>query len=68
MLAPHAESRELVLTHTHPGVALDDVLAATGWPLKIADDLAVTPAPTADELRALRGLHERTAAARALAG
>ncbi len=68
VLQPHAESRELVLTHTHPGVALNDVLAATGWPLKVADDLTVTPAPTQDELRALRGLHERTAAARALAG
>ena len=68
ILEPHPESRELVLTHTHPGVAVDDVLAATGWPLAIAEDLAVTPAPTEDELAALRGLHERTAAARALAG
>ena len=68
ILEPHPESRELVLTHTHPGVAVDNVLAATGWPLAIADDLSVTPAPTDDELAALRGLHERTAAARALAG
>jgi glutaconate CoA-transferase subunit B len=68
ILEPHPESRALTLTHTHPGVAVDDVLAATGWPLAIADDLSVTPAPTEDELAALRGLHERTAAARALAG
>ena len=68
VLQPHAESRELTLTHTHPGVAVDDVLAATGWPLAIADGLSVTPAPTDDELAALRGLHERTAAARALVG
>ena len=68
VLQPHEESRELTLTHTHPGVALDDVLAATGWPLKIADDLSETPAPTAEELAALRGLHERTATARALSG
>ena len=68
ILEPHPESRALTLTHTHPGVAVDDVLAATGWPLAIAEDLAVTPAPTDDELAALRGLHERTAAARALAG
>ena len=58
ILEPHPESRELTLTHTHPGVAVDDVLAATGWPLAIADDLSVTPAPTDDELAALRGLHD----------
>ena len=68
VLEPHAESRELVLTHVHPGVAVDAVRAATGWPLAIADDLAVTPAPTADELASLRALHERTAAARSRAG
>ena len=68
VLEPHPESRALTLTHTHPGVAADEVLAATGWPLAIADDLSETPAPTADELAALRGLHKRTAAARALAG
>ena len=45
VLEPHPESRELTLTHTHPGVAVDDVLAATGWPLALADDLSETPAP-----------------------
>ena len=65
ILEPHAESRELVLTHVHPEVAADDVQAATGWPLTIADNLAVTPAPTEGELAALRTLHARTAAARA---
>ena len=68
ILEPHPESRELVLTRTHPGVAVDDIEAATGWPLAIADDLSETPAPTDAELAALRGLHARTAAARALAG
>ena len=68
VLEPDPESRELTLTHTHPGVAVDDVLAATGWPLAVAADLSETPAPTEAELAALRGLHQRTAAARALAG
>ena len=68
VLEPDPQSRELTLTHTHPGVAVDDVVAATGWPLAVADDLSETPAPTEGELAALRGLHERTAAARALAG
>ena len=32
------------------------VVAATGWPLRIADDVAVVAAPTDDELAALRAL------------
>ena len=68
ILEPDPESRELTLACVHPGVAVDEVRAATGWPLAIADGLAVTPAPTKDELKALRGLHARTAAARALDG
>ena len=68
VLEPHPESRELVLTHVHPGIEVDDVRAATGWALAVADDLAVTPAPREGELAALRGLHERTRAARDRAG
>ena len=68
ILEPDPESRELTLACVHPGVAVDDARAATGWPLAIADGLAVTPAPTEGELAALRGLHARTAAARALDG
>ena len=68
ILEPHPESRELVLACVHPGVAVDEVRAATGWPLAIADDLVVTPTPSDGELAALRGLHARTAAARALDG
>ena len=60
---PHPESRELVLTRLHPGVAVEQVRAATGWPLALADRLAASPAPTAGELAALRALHRRTAAA-----
>lgn len=65
VLAPDPESRELVLTRVHPGVTADDARAATGWPLKVAEPLAVSPTPTDKELAALRTLHERTAAARA---
>ena len=56
-------TRELVLTALHPGVALDQVRIATGWQLKVAPKLEVTPAPTACELSALRDLHARTTAA-----
>jgi glutaconate CoA-transferase, subunit A len=44
----------LVLTHLHPGVELDEVRDHTGWPLEVADDLKRTPAPTPEELAALR--------------
>ncbi len=64
VLEPDPESRELVLTHVHPGVEAEEVRAATGWTLAVAGDLAVTPAPSEAELQALRTLHARTAAAR----
>ena len=43
-----------VLTRLHPGVELDEVRERTGWPLVVADDLQRTPAPTHEELDALR--------------
>ncbi len=42
------------LQSLHPGVALDDVLAATGFDLAHDDDVAVTREPTADELTLMR--------------
>ena len=47
---------ELTLVSVHPGVAVDDVRAATGWELRIAGDVALTEPPTDDELAALRAL------------
>jgi enoyl-CoA hydratase len=38
----------------HPGVALDDVVEATGFELAVADDLHETRAPTGEELRLIR--------------
>jgi glutaconate CoA-transferase subunit B len=46
----------------HPGVAVEDAVAATGWPLRVADDVTETLAPTDDELAALRELEPRAAA------
>lgn len=54
---------ELVLTTLHPGVTVEQVKAATGWPLKVAPKPEITPEPTMSELAALRALHARTAAA-----
>jgi glutaconate CoA-transferase subunit B len=48
--------RELTLVAIHPGVEVEDAHAATGWDLRVADDLSVTEPPRDDELTALRSL------------
>jgi glutaconate CoA-transferase, subunit B len=50
---------ELTLTALHPGVGVDQVREATGWPLRVADELGRTPEPTDEELIALRELIAR---------
>jgi glutaconate CoA-transferase subunit B len=50
---------ELTLTTLHPGVTVDQVQEATGWDLRVADELATTPEPTDEELSALKELVER---------
>ena len=49
---------ELTLVRVHPGIEAGDVRAATGWDLKVADDLDVSAVPTAVELDALRALEQ----------
>jgi glutaconate CoA-transferase subunit B len=49
----------LVLAEIHPGVSVEDVRENTGWELRIAPDLQVTPTPTEQELAALRTLTSR---------
>jgi glutaconate CoA-transferase subunit B len=56
LLRPDPETCELVLTHVHPGVSPEQVREATGWDLRVADDLQTTAAPTAAELKILRSL------------
>lgn len=56
VLRPDPVDRELVLTDVHPGVTVDQAVAATGWPLRVADDVAVTAAPTSVELATLAAL------------
>jgi glutaconate CoA-transferase subunit B len=56
VLAPDPKTRELVLTHVHPGVTFTQARAATGWELRPSSTLATTPAPTADELETVRAV------------
>ena len=67
ILRPHPESEELQLCAVYPGVATQAVQAATGWPLQLADELEVLPAPRPEDLETLRELHAATRAAHAAA-
>jgi glutaconate CoA-transferase subunit B len=60
VLEPDPVTRELVLTHVHPGVSIDEVREATGWDLRVADRVLETTMPTDDELAALAELREAT--------
>lgn len=42
------------LASCHPGVSVDDVVRATGFPLVVPERVETTRAPTAEELRLLR--------------
>jgi hypothetical protein len=48
------ESKRMRIRTVHPGVTVEQVQEATGFPLLVADDLGETPAPTAEEVRLIR--------------
>jgi glutaconate CoA-transferase, subunit B len=50
---------ELTLVAVHPGVAIEEPVEATGWKLRVADDVRETPTPTDSELAALRALRTK---------
>lgn len=60
ILRPTGPCNELVVHALHTGVSRDEVVAATGWSVRFADDVEETPPPTDDELTVLRALYERT--------
>jgi glutaconate CoA-transferase, subunit B len=64
VLRPDPETKELTLVALHPGATAEAAKEATGWNLRVAEDLGVTEPPTEEELRVLRELKARTAAAR----
>jgi glutaconate CoA-transferase subunit B len=48
------EDGEAFLASVHPGIEVEDVLGNTGWRLRLGDEVAQTPEPTAEELKAIR--------------
>jgi glutaconate CoA-transferase subunit B len=56
VLEPDPETAELTLTELHPGVTVDEARQATGWELRVAEDVHESAEPTTDELAALRSL------------
>ena len=65
ILTPDPVTKELTLTSVHPGVTVEQVVAETGWALKVAAQVDTTAEPTEKELAVLRDLNERTARAHA---
>jgi glutaconate CoA-transferase, subunit B len=63
VLRPHPQTDELQLTALYPGVTVEAAQKATGWPLRVADELEVLAAPDPADLASLRDLHARTRAA-----
>jgi glutaconate CoA-transferase subunit B len=59
VLEPDPVTHELTMTRLHPGVTVEQAVAATGWALKVADGIEEVPAPTEHELTVLRKLRNR---------
>jgi glutaconate CoA-transferase subunit B len=60
VLEPDPASLELAVVSLHPGITRDHVARECGWPIRFADTVGETPAPTDSELAILRDLHART--------
>ena len=48
------DTREAYLASYHPGSSVDECRRETGWPLRVADGIGETPAPSDAELAAIR--------------
>jgi glutaconate CoA-transferase, subunit B len=59
VLEPDPGTKQLVLVQVHEGVEIEHVREETGWELEVSSNLLVTPAPTDQELGALRELVNR---------
>ncbi len=47
-------TREAYLGQVHPGISPETVIAQTGWKLKTASKITISPAPTSEELAIIR--------------
>lgn len=56
VLRMDSDSDELVLDTVHPGVGVEQVRKATGWPLRTVVNVGVSQPPSSTELDALRTL------------
>jgi glutaconate CoA-transferase subunit B len=63
VLEPDAADGQLMLAAVHPGITVQQAREATSWPLHVSPGLTTTEPPTDHELRVLRELQARTAAA-----
>jgi len=64
VMRPDPETKELTLVALHPGATVEAAREATGWELKVADEIATTDPPIDEELEVLRDLRARTEARR----
>jgi glutaconate CoA-transferase, subunit B len=48
------DTGEMILVSVHPGVTVEEVLASTGWPLRLAPEVTQTHEPAAETLEILR--------------
>jgi glutaconate CoA-transferase subunit B len=63
VLEPDPATCELTMTQLHRGVELEQAKAATGWDLRVAEDIGTTDPPSHAELAALRALLDTQKAA-----
>jgi glutaconate CoA-transferase, subunit B len=56
VLRPDPDTCELTLSQVHPAVSAQEACEATGWELRVADELDETDPPNEEELRVLREL------------
>ena len=60
ILEPDPTSKELLVTQIHPGLTREQIVAATGWPVRFTADVGQTEPPSAEVLEVLRDLQART--------
>jgi acyl CoA:acetate/3-ketoacid CoA transferase beta subunit len=63
VLRPAADDGELELTAVNPGVTVEQVREATGWPLRVREPVSHAEPPTELELATLRELRDSSASA-----